>query len=391
VTSTSGDPHPQVLILGAGFGGLEVATRLSRAVPDAVDVMLIDQSDGFTFGFSKLEVMFGRRSPSQVRHAYSEIDLPGVEFRRERVTGIEPGPRRVITDRGSYQPDVLVVALGADYDHGATPGFAEDGFDFYAVSGAERLAARLATFEGGDIVVAILGVPFKCPPAPYEAVLLLHDYLVHRGVRDRTRIEVITPMPSPIPVSAMASEAITRALAERDVVYTPGRLVRELDPANHIAHLKDETRRYDLFIGVPVHRVPEVVATSGLTVGGGDGWVAVDHATLATPFPGIYAVGDCADAPVPRAGVFAESAARVVAEQIIATVRGDGHAVAPYDGTGVCYLEFGNGTVGKVDGNFLGGPQPLAEFRAPTLELAAEKAAFASERRQRWFGATAGT
>lgn len=388
MTSTSGDARMQVLILGAGFGGLEVATRLSRSAPDAFAVTLIDQSEGFTFGFSKLEVMFGRRTPAQVRQAYSAVDLPGVEFRRERVTNIEPASRRVTTDRGSYQPDVLVVALGADYDFAATPGFVEDGFDFYAVTGAERLASRLATFDGGDIVVAVLGIPFKCPPAPYEAVLLLHDYLTQRGVRERTHIEVITPMPSPIPVSAAASEAIVRALAERDVVYTPGRLVRELDPVRHVAHLKEESRPYDLFIGVPVHRVPDVVEVSGLTAGGGDGWVAVDKATLATPFPGIYAIGDCADAPVPRAGVFAESAARVVAEQIIATVGDNGGTVARYEGTGVCYLEFGNGTVATVDSNFLGGPQPVTDFGAPTAAHAAEKAAFAADRRERWFGSS---
>ena len=374
-----------VLVLGAGFGGLEVATRLSAAVPNQVAVTLIDQSEGFTFGFSKLEVMFGRRSPAQVRHAYADIDLPGIEFRRERVVSIDPASRQVETEGGSYRPDILVVALGADYDHAATPGLVEDGYEFYSVPGAERLSERLATFDGGDIVVAVLGVPFKCPPAPYEAVFLLHDYLVERGVRDRTRIEVITPMPSPIPVSAPASDAIVTALAERHVAYTPDRLVRSIDPVGHVAHLKDEARRYDLFIGVPVHRVPEVVAASGLTEGGGDGWVAVDPATLATRFPGVYAIGDCADPPVPRAGVFAESAARVVAEQIIATVRGDGAAVASYEGTGVCYVEFGNGTVGKVDGNFLGGPQPLAEFRMPTAEAAAEKAEFAAERRRRWF------
>jgi sulfide:quinone oxidoreductase len=160
--------------------------------------------------------------------------------------------------------------------------------------------------------------------------------------------------------------------------------VRALDPVAHVAQLKDDALPYDLFIGIPVHRVPAVVESSGLTAGGNDGWVAVDRHTLATPLEGVYALGDCADAPVPRAGTFAESAARVVAEGIIAKLHGGGD-VSAYDGTGTCYLEFGDGTVAKVEANFLGGVTATAPFIGPTREFAAEKAQFAATRRRRWF------
>jgi len=218
-------PRKHVLILGAGFGGLELAACLSESLSDELRVTLIDRNDGFTFGFSKLEVLFGRQTREAVRCSYGDIGLAGVEFRQEVITAIDPVSRTVVTDKGSYDADVLVVALGADYDHAATPGFVEDGFEFYSLDGVERLSHRLASFTGGDVLMAILGVPFKCPPAPYEAMLLLHDYLVERGVRDATRIEVITPMPSPIPVSAAASDVIVRALADRDISYLPGHRV----------------------------------------------------------------------------------------------------------------------------------------------------------------------
>jgi sulfide:quinone oxidoreductase len=377
-------PLSDVLILGAGFGGLEVAARLSASVADRVRVTLIDQSDGFTFGFSKLDVIFGGRPPVDVRCPYADVRLPGVEFRRERVTSIDPRIRRVVTDQDTYDPDVLVVALGADYDQAATPGFVEDGHDFYSVAGAARLSQRLQTFDGGDVLIAILGVPFKCPPAPYETAFLLHDYLVRRGIRKSTRIEVISPMPSPIPVSEPASNAIVAALAERDIRYTPGRRVRELDPVSHVARLGDETRPYDLFLGVPVHRVPAVVEASGLTAGGTDGWVAVDPRTLETPFPNVYALGDCADAPVPRAGALALSAGRVVADHIVATLSGTG-PVRPYDGAVTCYMEFGSGTVAKVDGTFLLGPSPALDFLDPHAGFAVEKAEWAANLRRRWF------
>ncbi|HJU96809.1 MAG TPA: FAD-dependent oxidoreductase, partial [Jiangellaceae bacterium] len=199
------------------------------------------------------------------------------------------------------------------------------------------------------------------------------------------RIDVISPMESPVPVSRETSEAIVRALGERDIGYTPGRHVHELDPGTHVAKLKTGDLPYDLFIGIPVHRVPSVVEASGLTVGGNDGWVAVDPRNLATPFPNVYALGDCADAPVPRAGVFAETAARAVADDIAAKLQG-GKAIEPYDGKGSCYIEFGGGFVGKVDADFLSGPAPMAPFFGPSAELAAEKERFAAIRRGRWFG-----
>jgi sulfide:quinone oxidoreductase len=374
-----------VLILGAGFGGLELAARLSESLGDEVYVTLVDQNDSFIFGFSKLEILFGRRTRDEVSYPYRDISRPGTEFRQERVMSIDPQTRRVVTDGGTYEPDILVVALGADYDPAATPGFEEDGYEYYSVAGAERLRQVLPSFSGGRVMIAILGVPFKCPPAPYEGALLLHDYLVGRGVRDATQIDVISPMDSPVPVSPETSAAIVRALGERDIGYTPGRRVHGLDPAEHVAWLKTGDLPYDLFIGIPVHRAPEVVQAAGLTVGGSDGWVAVDRRNLTTRFPNVYALGDCADAPVPRAGVFAETAARAVADDIAARIRGAG-TVDPYDGKGSCYIEFGGGLVGKVDADFLSGPSPVAPFFGPSRELAGDKERFVSTRRKRWFG-----
>ena len=317
--------------------------------------------------------------------SYRDISKPGVAYRQELVTSIDPATRQVITDGNRYQPDILVVALGADYDLTATPGFEADGYEYYSVAGAERLRDVLQSFSGGRVLIAVLGVPFKCPPAPYEGALLLHDYLLSRGVRDATQIDVISPMESPIPVSPETSEAIVQALAERAIGYTPGRRVRGLDPRTHRAQLKTGEIPYELFIGIPVHRAPAVVEASGLTRGGTDGWIAVNPRNLATPFPNVYALGDCADAPVPRAGAFAESAARAVADDIAAQINGSG-SIAPYDGTGSCYIEFGGGLVGKVDADFLSGPAPTAPFLGPSADLAAEKKEFADARRQRWFG-----
>ena len=373
-----------VLILGAGFGGLELATQLSDTLADEVQVILIDHNDGFTFGFSKIDVLFKNHTPEEVRIPYAELTRPGVEFRQEHITSIDPATRRVATDQSDYQTDILVIALGADYEPEATPGFSEDGHDFYTVDGAARLRDRLTEFTGGTIVLGILSVPFKCPPAPYEALLLLHAHLVERGIRDAATIKVISPMPSPIPVSPETSESLITAMAERGIIYRPDTKIRSLDPNQHLVHTDTDTVPYDLFIGIPKHRVPGVIDASGLTAGGSDGWIAVDPATLATKHAGVYAIGDCADAPVPRAGVYAEDAARTVAAHIAAQLHGTPFT-AKYSGRGVCYIEFGDGQVGKVEADFLSGPKPTAPFIGPSTDLADEKAEFANTRRHRWF------
>jgi sulfide:quinone oxidoreductase len=373
----------RILILGAGFAGLELAARLSASLPDVVDITLLDRNDSFYFGFSKLDVLLGRRAAADVRLYYRDIRKEAVEFRQETVTEIDPERRVVKTDNGSYEADVLVVALGAEYDFAATEGFAEGGFEYYSLAGAERLRDAIREFDAGTILVSVLGHPFKCPPAPFEGAFLLHEHFLHRGVRDAVEIRMTFPMAAPVPVTKEVSQMFARALAERDIECSPKQLVTSLDAGAHEALLASGERLpYDLFVGIPVHRVPAAVASSGLAL---DGWVPVERANLATRFPNVYALGDVAGLPMAKAGVFAEAAARVVADDIAARLTG-GEPPPPYEGVGNCYVEFGGGVVGKVEANFLGGPSPTARLTEPSQETAAEKAAFGPARRERWFG-----
>jgi sulfide:quinone oxidoreductase len=373
----------RVLVLGAGFGGLELSTSLSEALGDDIDVTLIDHNDTFVFGFSKLDVMFGRTTLDAVRLPYREIAKPGVRFLQQTITAIDPEARSVTTDDGVHEADVLVVALGADYDFDATPGLAVAGNEFYTVAGAERLGEVLETFTAGRAIVGVCGAPYKCPPAPSEAALLLHDYLSTRGVRDDCEISFVLPLGSPVPPSPETSRALVAAFAERDIKFVPGRRVSSLDPGRRVAILDDASEMpYDVFLGVPKHRAPDVVIASGMTE---DGYVPVSSATLETRFPGVYAVGDVTTVGAPKAGVFAEGAARVLAESLIARLR-HGQPPAPYNGRGICYIEFGAGRVGRVEVDFLSGPKPTGWFREPSAALVADKRHFGSSRRARWFG-----
>lgn len=373
----------RVVVLGPGFGGLELSTMLSDAIGERLDLTLIDKNDSFVFGYSKLDLMFGRKTSDSVRLAYRNIVKPGTHFRQETVTTIDPVARRVTTDGGIYDADVLVVALGADYDLDATPGLNEGGNEFYSFAGTERLREVIPTFSKGHAIVGVTSTPFKCPPAPSETALMLHDHLTERGVRDACEISLIMPFGVPIPPSPAASQALLDTFAERGITFVPNREMRALDPARRVAILDDQREvLYDLFLGVPKHRVPSVVEASGMTE---DGWVPVDPKDLKTQFPGVYAVGDVTSVGTPKAGVFSEGAARVVAASLIAEVQ-SGEQPSAYGGAGSCYVEFGGDRVGRVDVAFLPGAAPTGSFVEPSVALAGEKEAFGSSREARWFG-----
>ncbi len=377
----------RVVVLGAGFGGLELTTILSDALGEALDVVLIDKSDSFVFGFSKLEVMFGRQEAAEVRHYYRDFVKPGVRFLQTTIRSIDPTARHVVTDAGEFEADYLIVALGADLDPAATPGLVEGGHEFYTVEGAFALRDVIAKFERGPAIIGVTGKSFKCPPAPSETAFLLHDYLSAHGRREATEITVVMPFGVPIPPSPETSQAILGAFAERGIRFVKDNLVEALDPARKVAKLTDGTELpYELFLGIPIHRVPEVVVASGLTTDA-YAWVPVNKKTLETAFPRVWAVGDVNGIGTPKAGNFAEGGARVVAASILAQISGEPEPEG-YRGVGTCYIEFGNEQVGRVDVEFLAGPKPTGTYFAPSETLVGEKNTYGSSRVLRWFGHT---
>jgi sulfide:quinone oxidoreductase len=374
----------RVVVLGAGFGGLEVTSRLAARFGDTIDVLLIDSADGFIFGFSKLDVMFGRVPESHVVHPYRDlVERPGARFLQARIESIDPTTRRVETDAGGFDADILVVALGADLDPATTPGLLEGGHEFYTVPGAFATGEVLADFDGGRVIIAVTSTPFKCPPAPSETALLMHDFLQSRGLREKSSISLVTPLPRPIPPSPAASAALLSAFAERGIDFVPDSVVRGLDATRQVALFGDDSELpYDLFLGVPKHRAPDVVVAAGLTV---DGWIQVNPLTLETSFPDVYAVGDVTSVGTPKAGVFAEGQAAVAANRIAARIE-SASSDAEYDGRGICYVEFGEGTVGRVEVTFRPGEAPVGTFDAPSVDWAADKTEFGRSRIARWFG-----
>lgn len=371
----------RVVVLGAGFGGLELSTLLSESIGDQLDLTLIDQNKNFYFGFSKLDVMFGHRTADAVMIPYGSIARPGVSFCQAKITAIDPVKKTVTTNKGTYEADVLVVALGANYDFGATPGLTEFGNEYYSFGGAEQLRDAIPNFKKGHAIVGVCGAPFKCPPAPSEAALMLHDHLSGAGVRDACTISLVMPFGSPIPPSPDSSKALLKAFEERNIRFIGQHKVSSLDKG--MAMLDDGTEMpFDLFLGIPKHVAPDVVLQSGLAV---DGWIPVDRTSLLTRFPGVYAIGDVTSIGTPKAGVFAEGAAKSAAAAIVAAFKGNEYNT-PYAGAGSCYIEFGKGEVARVDVDFFSGPRPFGTHQTATAALAADKKYFGSSRKARWFG-----
>ena len=373
-----------VVILGAGFGGLELTARLSAAFGDEIKITLIDKNDAFVFGFSKFELMFGRQSRDDVSSYYRTIAKPGVEFRQELMTSIDPVSRRVVTDKGAYDADVLVVALGADYDFGATPGFVEGGHEFYSVAGALRLRDVLPTVTSGNVVVAVLSEPFKCPPAPCEAAMLLDEYFSGRGVRGNINISVVSPWGIPIPASGPASTAILERFRERNITFVPNQGVTAIDPADEDRAAPrrhhDAVRPLSRHPGPSRARRRRGVRPRRRRLDPGRQGESLDA------LPGRLRRRRRHQRAGAEGGHLRRK--RRPRRRGASDRAGCGTKArpTPYDGAGSCFIEFGDRKVGRVDVDFLTGPSVVAPFTEPSLEGAEEKKEFASSRRALWFG-----
>jgi sulfide:quinone oxidoreductase len=371
------------VVLGAGFGGLELAATLSEQMGENLDLTLIDRNGSFFFGYSKLDVMFGLRSADSVRYSYDRILKRGVTFQQETVTEIDPVKRLVKTENSRYEADVLVVAMGADYDIPATPGLAEAGHEFYSFEGAERVSRLLPGIKKGHLLIGVTGFPFKCPQAPSEVALLLHHFLVRQRVREQCEISLVVPFELPIPPSYGASKSLLEKFHFAGINYIPDIMVGALDPSRKIAELDDGREiPFDYFLGIPEHCVPSVVARSGLVF---DEWIPVERKNLKTSYPNVYAIGDVTSVGTPKAGIFAQGAARIAAESIVSEYAGKEFPGA-YSGSGRCYVEVGEGKVSRVDVDFFSGPTPTGKHLEASSALVEEKRSLEESSRLRWFG-----
>jgi len=379
----------RTVVLGGGFGGLSVATGLRESVGEEHEIVLVDRSSSFRMGLRKLWAVVGIGSLEDGTRDRSELESSGIRFVQREILAIDPANRTVRLDDGSLAADYLVVALGAVPRPDLVPGLAEYAQNVWDVAGVPAMKEQLETFDGGEIVIAIAGMPYTCPPAPFECVMLLDDYLRKRGLRDRSSLMITTPKPILLPNAGVEGSAwLAEQLAARGIRYETGREVVGVE-AGRVEYANGEAE-FDLLVGVPPHRPPTVVAESGL--GGPGGWVAVDPATLETTFENVFAIGDVTKIslanglPLPKAGVMAELEGQRVARAIAADISGDA-PTEPFDGKGYCFLEMSAATAAFIEGEFFAEPQPLVNVRGESADHAARKHRFEAERLESWFGA----
>jgi sulfide:quinone oxidoreductase len=376
------------LILGAGFGGLAAARTLRHLLPRQHRITVVDQSTQFYVGATKTWVMLGDRTVDSIQRDRASLLPGGVEFHQAGVLGIDIASGRVTTTMGELKADYLVIALGADVTMDPVPGLKEAADSFYTVDGAVKLREKLNGFGGGEVVFLIPRTPFKCPPAPYEAAMLLDHAFRKKELREKSPVSIYTIEPSPMPTAGPEMGSFIRGLlAEREIPYHPLKKTTSVSAAERRVFFEDGSSvQYDLLIAIPPHVPPPAVRESGLT--SESGWIPVDpkmmrvkHEGLAVP---TYAVGDITsvalpgrykpDVPLvlPKAGVFAAAHGEIAAGHIAASILGS-PASESFDGRGFCYIEVGEDKAVKGEGSFFELPHPIMTSRPPDKEQYRDK------------------
>lgn len=378
-----------VLVLGGGFGGLAAAHELRRRLPSDDQITLVATRDRFFVGFAKLWDLAGMRPLSEGSRELGRLEAHGIRFVQAEITHIDPATRTVETTAGALSADGMVIALGAGYQPSHTAMLGPNAFNLYDAEALPNITAALADLTDGTLLVSILGAPYLCPPAPFEAALLLEESLRGRGRRDRVQVVVSTPQPMTLPVAGPdASRYLAERLTERGVTVLTEHPVESIDhEARTVQFGGEKDLDFRLMLGVPAAAPPPVVRAS--SVAAPSGWIQPDRQTFATSADRVYAVGDCtmvptATAQLPKAGVFAEAQALIAAANLASDLHGGERAT--FDGHGFCFLELPGQRVATVKGNFYAEPKPDVRLTDPDEGSFRAKQEWEQERLAGWLG-----
>lgn len=345
-------PRPsgrRVVIVGGGWGGLSAARHLRELAPE-LDVVVLERNAAFWSGPLSNRWLANLVDGRYLSHEYgAAAKAYGYTFVRAEVTDIDRDRRRVVTAGGTLDYDWLVLAAGIRYDYGAWFGDDRRAADhslrtypgaFQAAEEAVALRQKLERFAGGDLVMTIPPMPYRCPPAPYERAALIGWLIKSRRIKGR--LIVLDP-------NAIAP-GFRRILAERyldQITYVGDARIRSVDPFNRrIATDLDELRFDDAILMAP-QQAGDVIWKAGLIGRNGDGqptgWADQDPLRLhARADDRIFLIGDAMGtvSPLfgqyPKSGHMASRQGRVVAQEIAARAREK--EVLPLLPESVCYV-----------------------------------------------------
>lgn len=376
----------RIVILGAGFGGLACANALRKGLAQDHRIIVIDRKKSFMMGLVKLWILAGSRRFAESQTPLAGLDAKGIEYVNDEVARIDVPSKRVQTKEGGWiEYDYLVVALGAEPAPEKIDGFEGRGFNLYDALQVEPLREKLLALKKGKIAVSIMGAPYKCPPAPYEAAMIISDMLEQNGTRKAVEIEVFAPAPIALPVAGpKVSAEVVDMIAKYGIRFSANckpKTVRD----GEIEFEGGRKEKFDVLVGIPPHRSPAVVKESGLAQGE---WIQVDRLTLRTQYEGVYAIGDVTEIKLgqlamPKAGIFAEGQAKVVAQEIIDEINSR-KPQSEYNGQGFCFVEVGNRMAGYVQADFYNAQGPLFQLEPPSAAHFEEKHDFERTRIKEW-------
>ena len=371
----------RVLILGGGSGGLATASRLKELFGDKINNTVIDKQRSFVLGFSLIRVMTGEKTEQEVTVSKEKVSQKGIKFINTEVDGIDLENGIVRTTQGEFAYDYLVIALGAELAPEKVPGF-ESAFHMYTLEDAKKLRDALSSFRGGSRRLIVSSTPFRCPPAPYEAAMLIDDYLRSKRLRDASDIQIFTPEPQPMPIAGPeVGNTVVSMLNEKGIGFHNNTKVSLIDGSSKQIIFENGTKeKYDLLIAIPPHTSPKVVRESGGDLADASGWIPVDPKNMQTKHDRVYAIGDVTAVKLssgmmlPKAATFAFGQAETVAFNIASSVLGTENR--SWDGFGECFIETGSGNAGYGSGSFYSSPKPVINLQVPSRELRERKEAW---------------
>jgi sulfide:quinone oxidoreductase len=374
-----------IVILGGGFGGLAAANELRQNLPQDARITIIDKKDWFMMDLVKLWIINGTREFETSKRSLENVTKKGIEFVNEEVIKIDPEHKTVRTSYRQFHYNYLIIALGVELAPEQIHGLKENSLILYDLKDVPKIRDAIKQMKSGKIVMAITGMPYKCPPAPFEAALLIRSVLEEQGTSDSIKMEFYSPAPLTLPAGGpQVSEDILQILKSKNIEFQGNHKTVSVEP-NKIKFENGETD-FDLLITVPPHKAPSVVTASGFAQPGK--FIETDR-TCKTNFENVYAIGDVNQImvtdkiAVPKAGIFAEEEGITVARNIISQIAKEMQN-AVFDGKGGCFLETGKKVAGYLAVDMFATPNPLTELRPASGEHFSEKEKFERERLEKW-------
>ncbi len=374
-----------ILILGGGFGGLAAANELRQNLSSDFKITVIDKKDYFMMDLVKLWILNGTREFEFSKKPLQPITKKGIDFINDEIVKIDPKNKTVTTRSKELSYDYLIVSLGADLAPEQIPGLSEHGLILYEIKDVPKIRDAVKQIRSGKIVMVIMSMPYKCPPAPYEAALLIKSMLKDSGISESVQIDFYSPAPITLPAAGpQVSEELLQLLKSKGINFHGSHKTISVG-ANTLKFENSETG-FDLLIAVPPHKAPTVVVESGFTQQGK--FIRVDR-SCKTSFENVYAIGDVNEImvtdkiAVPKAGIFAEGEGVTVAKNIVSQIKRE-QEKAIFDGKGGCFVEVGKKIAGYLEVDMFASPNPITLLKQPAQEHFMDKEKFEKDRLAKW-------